>query len=219
MKAAHYAIVLGLICIAAALGVAGAYSVTRERIVKKERQEKLTAVSAVVDAAAGDSFQFDPVNPKAEESEQVTVARRADGAVAGYAGQGEAQGYGGKIRVIVGMDAKAEKVIGVTVLPHKETPGLGSRVAEVESSDSWWGMLTDKSAKADGDEPKVPEYLKQFRGLGLGQIRLKGDGGSIQAITGATISSTGVVDATRNAVEKIQDTVRACSSGTCPVTE
>ena len=219
MKSLHYAVVVGLICLAAALGVAGTYSITRGRIAEKDRKEKLSAVSAVVGGDEAQAYTFEVLNPSAADEERVTVARGSDGAVAGYAALGEAQGYGGKIRAIVGMDGAAEKIIGVTVLPHNETPGLGSRIAEVESSKTWWSVLTMSSAAAGSDEERIPEYLKQFRGLALDEVKLKGSGGAVQAITGATISSRGTVEAARAAVEKIRQLVRSSAASPRPESE
>ena len=40
------------------------------------------------------------------------------------------KGYGGDIGVIVGIDVAAEKLLGIGITAHKETPGLGARIRE-----------------------------------------------------------------------------------------
>jgi electron transport complex protein RnfG len=102
------------------------------------------------------------------------------GGVAGYAFIAKGKGYGGEIEILVGVDTEFE-IEKVIILSNTETPGLGTRIAE--------DFFTD-----------------QFTGLGINDIRLSKDGGKIDAITGATISSTAVTDAVRRTLEsKIEE--------------
>lgn len=70
-------------------------------------------------------------------------------------------------RLAVGVDAGTQQVVGVRVLEHQETPGLGSRITE-----DW--------------------FLAQFAGKPLSDPFRAGD--DVQAITGATVSTRGVAD-------------------------
>ena len=82
------------------------------------------------------------------------------------------KGFGGVMGVIVGVDLETDKIIGVGVTTHSETPGVGSR------------------AKTD------PKFAAQFKGLSITDpFKVKADGGQIDALTGATISSRGVCGA------------------------
>ena len=88
------------------------------------------------------------------------------------------KGYGGDVGLMVGIDTKDNKIIGVGVTTHAETPGMG--------------------AKAQTD----PSFVAQFRGLPLKeQVKVTGDGGSINAISGATITSRAVCSATNDALK------------------
>ena len=91
------------------------------------------------------------------------------------AGQG---GYGGDVTVMTGIDLERGIVIGVRVTQSGETPGIGSRAAE-------------------------PTYLKVYRDRALAGTRfaLSKAGGDIEAVTGATKTSTAVADGVRKAVE------------------
>ncbi len=93
------------------------------------------------------------------------------------------RGYGGPIKIIVGVDATGEKITGVRIAAHSETPGLGANIVQVRTGD---------------DEPW---FLKQFGGLTVDRIALK-PRGAIDAITAATISSTAVTDAVRKGFEE-----------------
>ena len=88
------------------------------------------------------------------------------------------KGYGGDVGLMVGIDTKDNKIIGVGVTTHAETPGMG--------------------AKAQTD----PSFVAQFKKLPLeGQVNVTGDGGSINAISGATITSRAVCSATNDALK------------------
>jgi electron transport complex protein RnfG len=79
------------------------------------------------------------------------------------------KGYGGDIGLMVGVDTDTDKIVGVGVTTHSETPGLGSR------------------AKTD------PEFTAQFGEKQIaGEFKVKTDGGQIDAISGATVTSRGV---------------------------
>jgi electron transport complex protein RnfG len=86
-------------------------------------------------------------------------------------------GYGGQIGVIVGIDVKEDSLLGIGITTHKETPGLGARIRE------------------EG-------FRKGFAGLALdGPVKVKADGGSLDAVSGATISSRGVCEAVNEALD------------------
>jgi Na+-translocating ferredoxin:NAD+ oxidoreductase subunit G len=94
----------------------------------------------------------------------------------GYGFVAVGTGYGGEISILVGLENKTA-VKGIVIISQNETPGLGSKVAE---------------------EP----FTSQFAGVDIDDVRF---GGKIDAITGATISSTAVVEAVRNtALEKVE---------------
>lgn len=87
------------------------------------------------------------------------------------------KGFHGDIGVMVGIDISADKLVGIGVTTHSETPGVGSRV------------------KTD------PTFRSQFKGIPVKTtVKVKADGGQIDAITGATISSRGVCNAVNNAL-------------------
>ncbi len=90
------------------------------------------------------------------------------------------KGYGGDIQLLVGVDIK-ENITGVQVLEHSETPGLGSKINEIEYKQT------------------ESKFLKQFQGKNIENIILTKNKteNNIQAITGATISSKAVVDQIR----------------------
>jgi len=105
------------------------------------------------------------------------VARQA-GAFAGAAVETSSlKGYGGTIRIMVGINAD-HAIHRFKILQQQETPGLGTKIAD-------------------------PAFQAQFasRPFRPDACRLKKDGGDIEAITGATISSRAVAEALRAAAD------------------
>lgn len=91
------------------------------------------------------------------------------------------KGYSGDVWLMVGLDS-AGIIQNIVVIEHKETPGLGSK------------MTGDK-------------FLGQFLGKNPGttDFRVKKDGGTIDGISGATISSRAFIDAVLRAYKTYRD--------------
>jgi len=79
------------------------------------------------------------------------------------------KGFGGDIGVITAVNVNTDKIVGVAVTTHSETPGVGSRTKT------------------------NPEFGAQFKDQPITDVfKVKADGGQIDAVSGATISSRGV---------------------------
>ena len=90
----------------------------------------------------------------------------------GYAVEVAPSGFGGAITMMVGVDFDG-KVLGISIISHAETPGLGAVAAQ----------NTDKGVS----------FRNQFIGL-ISGITI-GDGeNQIDSLSGATISSQAIVD-------------------------
>ena len=90
----------------------------------------------------------------------------------GYAVQVTPSGFDGEIHMMVGID-KVGKVLGISIISHTETAGLG--------------------AVAAADNAKGEAFRDQFIGM-TGPLSVTKDGGQVDAITGATITSRAVTD-------------------------
>ena len=91
------------------------------------------------------------------------------GRLAGVALEEHGKGYGGAIGVMVGFNVANDSLAGIGITTLKETPGLGMRVSE-------------------------PAFYEQFSGKKT-PVSLAANGGNIDAVSGATISSQGVTEA------------------------
>ena len=105
------------------------------------------------------------------------------GQLAGYAVESMTKnGFGGAINMMVGFTPEGE-VVNVNVLEQTETPGLGTKMADE-------GNVLLASVKGQKLEEKK---------LVNGKLAVAKDGGDVDALTAATISSRAYVDAINRA--------------------
>lgn len=90
-------------------------------------------------------------------------------------------GYGGDVVMMLGIDLQTDRIVGLEIIRHSETPGVGSKVEE-------------------------PSFRKQWTGLIISEaVDLTSRGGQIDAISGATYSSKAVVNGTNKIIDLIND--------------
>lgn len=103
----------------------------------------------------------------------------------GYALPFEGNGFQGKIRLMVGVKADLNELVGLEILEQVETPGLGTKVTEEPFTKQFKELKAEpKVAWVKGTPPSKPN--------------------EIQAITGATISSKSVVAIINQGLEKLR---------------
>lgn len=181
-------LLLGLIALLGTGLLSGVDALTHERILQQEKRRILRELNAIVPAA---SYNNDLLQDRIEitdaaffqHPDPVVVYRaRMDGRpVAVLMIVTAPDGYNGDIRLLTGIDADG-RVLGVRVIAHRETPGLGDPI-EIERSD-WILGFTDKSLQ----NPQA------------GGWAVKQDGGEFDQFTGATITPRAVVGAVHNAL-------------------
>ncbi len=172
------AVLFGITLVASA-GVGVVNMITEEPIAAaKEAATKaaLTEVLPAFDATTAEVLTIDEM--------PITVyTATSAGAVSGYAVQSMTkQGFGGVVRLMVGFTPEGE-VVNVSVLEQAETPGLGTKMADE-------GNVLLGSVKGQKLEEKK---------LVDGKLAVKKDGGDVDALTAATISSRAYVDAINRA--------------------
>lgn len=140
----------------------------------------LTIISGVCAAVLAyvDSITKEPIKRTAERNREAARAAVLCGEE-GYTAEGTSKdGYGGDITLMVGFKKDRKTVISYKVLAASETPGLGMKL-------------------------KTPEFADQFRGKDGSSLKVKKDGGEIEAITSATITSRAVCRAIEDAQRKL----------------
>ena len=157
-----------------AAALAGVNAITEERIAAITAEKMKTAIAEVLGGEAELT--------ETEFTDETGIVTKVYASERGYAVEVKPGGFGGTITMMVGVDADG-KVLGISIVTHTETASLG----EVAAS---------KSAKG-----------QQFRGQYAGQtgpLAVKKDGGTIDAISSATITSRAVTNGVNTALEFVK---------------
>ncbi len=188
-------IFLGLIGAVSAALLSGVDAMTRKPIKQAELRKiskALTQVLPPFDNVPADDKKV----VKAPDGRKVTfyIAKK-DGKIVGVAGAGYSpKGFAGKIYVMVGFNPTGA-VREVIVTKQGETPGLGTVVTDRVREKTIFDLFGKKK-----EEKGLPpnRVLDSFNGLVAAKgtpWKVKKDGGQIDFVTGATISSRAVTDA------------------------
>ncbi|HHI30097.1 MAG TPA: RnfABCDGE type electron transport complex subunit G [Candidatus Methanoperedenaceae archaeon] len=175
MEKEMISVLVRLVVLAACAGVVlGAiYIPTQAQLEKYKEEQRQLALKAVMPPGTD---HFDPV--KSGEETLYYRALDADNNLVGFCFFHKQSGSQDMITLAGGIDTDY-KLAGIKIVAHKETPGLGSKIAELEFTD-------------------------QFKGVHTSELALSKKGGKIDAITGATISSQAVIDGLHAKIDEIK---------------
>lgn len=160
---------LGIITIIAAAALAGVYTATEQPIAQAKAEKQKAAIGTVL---PGIQFNNNPADEASEvtiDGETVTVfPARQDGELVGVAVEShDTNGFSGLITVMYGFNPTGD-ITGYAVMQHAETPGLGSKMGE------WFCN---------------PAHTIIGLNAATSNLTVSKDGGDVDAITAATISS------------------------------
>ncbi len=182
-------VLLGLFAVAGTALIAFTYDNTADRIAAEEREFLLHSIQELLPPSRFDNDLYNDLitvtDPKLLGSKDpipVYRARKDGKPVAVVMEPVAPDGYGGAIKllVVIGYDGS---IVGVRVLNHQETPGLGDNIE------------ADKS-----------NWITSFNGESLSKLddrqwHVKKDGGVFDQFTGATITPRAVVKAVHNSLK------------------
>ena len=169
-------LVLFTITLLSSAAVGGVYILTEEPIAQAKVAAVNNALKQVLPEYEATTSQDIEVNALPVKVHTATVADKA----VGYAVESTSKnGFGGAVRLMVGFDAEGT-ILNINVLEQKETPGLGTK-------------MTDEGNA----------LLASLKGKDAAQVKMtvKKDGGDIDALTAATISSRAYAEAVAIAYE------------------
>lgn len=170
------AFVLLVICIIAAALLGYVNMITAEPIAAQEAKAKQESMTAVLPDA---SAFGEEIIVKEGNITSVTPALDESGDEIGYAVAVTTKGFSAGLKLMYGIDTEGT-VTGLSVVDcSSETPGLGANAAK----ESFYGQFTGKS----------------------GNVAVTKDGGDIEALTGATITSRAVANAASEAIEYVTE--------------
>ncbi len=171
-ESAKLVVVLTLVCLIAALALAGVDRLTKEPRLEQKRLAHLKAIKSVLPL-----FDNDPLKDKKETEEITFYLGKKEGEIIGVAFSSKGEGYSGSITIMIGVNPKDDSITGIEILEHMETPGLGANIEKKEFKNQFAEKSLANSKLVDGE------------------LAVKKDKGDIDALTGATISSRGVTEA------------------------
>jgi len=172
---------LVVVSVVAALALGSVYVVTKKPIALAQKRKQEAAIKAVLPA-------FDKIKalrvPDADGNDSLlfNVATKAGKLVGVAVNTYTDKGFGGKIEAMVGFLPDGT-IYNTSILELKETPGLGTKLQKSKS-----------------------DFPDQFKGKNPKTFRLNvtKDGGDVDAITAATISSRAFCDAVQRAYDTFQ---------------
>ncbi len=167
---------LFLVAAIAALALGGVYTVTKEPIaIAKQKKLEKAIKSVLPDFDRIEEKKF--LDPEGKDSLTFYFAYQGDKEVGAAVKTFSNKGFSGHIEIMVGF-LDDGTIYNTAVLSHKETPGLGDKM-----------------------DIKKSNFPVQFKGKNPKDFKLKvkKDGGDVDAITAATISSRAFCDAVNRA--------------------
>jgi electron transport complex protein RnfG len=157
------------------------YEFTKGPIELSNLNKKLNAIKQVVPEFSNNPNDEMYRLPTGEGDSLEIYPAKKDDVIVGYAvNTFTSKGFSGNISLMAGFKPDGT-IINITVLEQKETPGLGTKMTEPEFKD----QFNDKN----------PVEFK---------LKVKKDGGPVDAITAATISSRAFCNAVQRAYNALQ---------------
>lgn len=154
------ALTLLVITAVVAAALAGVNALTEDRIAAVKAENTRQAIEAVL-PGGGEEVPF---------TDSTGIVTKVYASDTGYAVEVTPAGFGAVIDMMVGIDREG-RVLGIRIISHSETPGLG--------------------ASAAAENAAGTAFRDQFAGLS-GSLAVTKDGGQIDALTGATVTSRAV---------------------------
>jgi Na+-translocating ferredoxin:NAD+ oxidoreductase subunit G len=171
---------LFFICATMAAALSFVYSITKDPIETAEKQKVNNAVKQVLP-----DFNNNPGSELISINGIELYPAKKNGKMVGVAVKSFTnKGFNGYISIMVGFKPDGS-IYRTAIMSQKETPGLGTKMAE-------------------------PKFRNQFNGKipGVFKVSVKKDGGNVDAITAATISSRAFCDAIQKAFENFNKQYR-----------
>lgn len=179
-----------VVTVVASFTLASVYNVTKEPIAAAREAARQNAITMVVPAFDRlESSMFLPLTGR--DSLEFNFAYKGDELVGVAVGTYTDQGFSGRIRAMVGFYPDG-RIVDVVHLQHAETPGLGDKIEKNKS-----------------------DWSDQFRDFdpAIQVLRVTKDGGNVDAITAATITSRAYCEGIQRAYETFIANVKTPEGG------
>jgi electron transport complex protein RnfG len=167
---------VGVVALVASAALVFANALTQGPIAEAEARDLQASLAQVLPAGFADNDLLKDTMELADAdgAKKLVYLAKKNGSVAGAVFRNSARGYSGDIVVLMGVDAEG-RTLGVRVVKHTETPGLGDKI---------------ELAKA-----------KSLANLPVEKWAVKKDGGVFDQFAGATITPRAVVKAVKGGLD------------------
>ena len=183
-KISTTAVAMIIFSLAASTALSISYFITKSPIDESDAKAKRIFLNQVIPAdlydnnLVKDTISIEPSSMLGNKKNiDVYRAKKNNQVIAVIIESVAPDGYSGEIKTLVGID-KEDKILGVRVIAHKETPGLGDYI---EIDKSQWIKNFD---------------LKSLVKISEKQWAVKKDGGDFDYVSGATITPRAVIKST-----------------------
>lgn len=175
---------VGVVALVASAALVFANALTQGPIAEAEARDLQASLAQVLPAGFADNDLLkDTVElTDANGTKKLVYLAKKNGSVAGAVFRNSARGYSGDIVVLMGVDAEG-RTLGVRVVKHTETPGLGDKI---ELPKARWILDFDGKSLAN---------------LPVEKWAVKKDGGVFDQFAGATITPRAVVKAVKGGLD------------------
>ncbi|WP_068717131.1 RnfABCDGE type electron transport complex subunit G [Vibrio tritonius] len=192
-KVSYQSGLLAATCALATLLLVGAEIVTKPVIEQRIREDQNTLLQQVLGSVqyANDVFADGHSVEYQNQTYQLFPVKDQTGKVIDWVVQGSEDGYSGPIQYLMGVNMHGE-IIGVRIVSHTETPGLGDKI---ELAKSQWVLGFDHHSLAN-----TPKW------------GVKKDGGTFDQFSGATITPRAVVKGIHLALLALQQDQQAAQA-------
>ncbi len=179
-------VTLFMVTLTASAALGFIFELTKEPINEAKRLKKSNAIKQVIPDFNNVPGEEIVKLPTEKDTLYFYIARK-DGRLAGIAVESFTNiGFSGKIKIIAGF-ALDGSINDISVLEHKETPGLGDKMDKEKSYDKNTGLSWSSQFKNKNPDNFI--------------LAVKQDGGEVDAITAATITSRAFCDAVQRAYD------------------
>ncbi|HXU94209.1 MAG TPA: RnfABCDGE type electron transport complex subunit G [Gallionella sp.] len=193
-KLSYQGILLGGVALLTSAALAYAARIAEADIKAAEAADLKASLSQVLPGEYENDLLKDTIKLPGKEGEVLVYRGRRAGKVDAVVYRVIGHGYAGNIVCVMGVSREG-KILGVRVISHKETPGLGDKI-----------------------EPAKGNWIHAFEGRWLGdpppeKWAVKKDGGIFDQFAGATITPRGVVKAVKGGLEFFEQNRTALLDG------
>ncbi|BCK87041.1 electron transport complex subunit RnfG [Sideroxyarcus emersonii] len=181
-KLFYQGVLLGSVALLTSAALAYAAHLTEADIKAAEAADLKQSLTQVLPGEYENDLLKDTVTLSGQGGDVLVYRARRQGKVEAVVYRMIGHGYAGALVCVMGVSREG-RILGVRVISHKETPGLGDKI-----------------------EPAKSNWIHAFEGKWLGEPPadkwgVKKDGGVFDQFAGATITPRGVVRAVKEGLE------------------